>query len=198
VLFVANFYPDKINAFFAAPKRAGKAARANVVGTGASFTCGSFIRFYLEIDASTKEIHDARYQTNGCGFAIAAAEITAEKIIGRKLTDLHGLNDAEFFGEIEYELGEFSSDRKHCARIGFDAMQAAFGDFRALQIEEFAGEKALICTCFGVSEETIESVIAENHAETVEEVGAICNAGTGCGSCQFLIQELIDVHDLEF
>lgn len=192
------FYPPKINELFSAPKRTGKPERTNAVGTGASFVCGSFVRFYLEIDSSTKEIRDARYKTNGCGYAIAAAEITAEKIVGRKLTDLHGTNDAEFFGEIERELGEFSSDKKHCARICFEALQAAFGDFRALQIEEFAGEKALICTCFGVSEETIEAVIAENHAETIEEVGAICNAGTGCGSCQFLIQELIDIQNLEF
>jgi NifU-like protein len=62
----------------------------------------------------------------------------------------------------------------------------------AFQIEEFTGEKALICTCFGVSEETIERVIANNRCETVEEVSQKCNAGSGCGSCQPLIQEIID------
>ncbi len=187
-----SFYPSKINARFQNPQRAGKAAETNAVGTGASFVCGSFVRFYLEIDGQTKEIRDAKYQTNGCGFAIAAAEVLTEKIVGRKLTELHGLNHAELFGVI---ASEFTENRRHCAEICFDALHSAFGDFRALQIEEFTGEKALICTCFGVSEETIENVIAKNHAETAEEVGAICNAGTGCGSCQFLIQELIDVHE---
>jgi len=191
-----KFYPDKINALFSAPKRSGKAAKTNAVGTGASFACGSFVRVFLEIDLQTKEIREAKYKTNGCGFAIAAAEVLAEKIVGRKLTELHGLNHAEFLGEIENELGEFSADRRHCAEICFDALQAAFGDFRALQIEEFAGEKALICTCFGISEDTIQSIINENQAETVEEIGDLCNAGTGCGSCRFLIQELIDIHEL--
>jgi NifU-like protein len=191
------FYPDKINELFSAPKRTGKAAKTNAVGTGASFVCGSFVRVYLEIDAETKEIRDARYKTNGCGFTIAAAEVLAEKIVGQKLTDLHGLNHAEFLGEIESELGEFSADRRHCAEICFDALQAALTDFRALQIEEFAGEKALICTCFGISEDTIQGIISETSAETVEEVGDACNAGTGCGSCRFLIQELIDIHRLE-
>jgi NAD(P)H-nitrite reductase large subunit len=55
----------------------------------------------------------------------------------------------------------------------------------------------LICTCFGISEDTIQSVISETGAETVEAVGDACNAGTGCGSCRFLIQELIDIHQLE-
>lgn len=192
-----KFYPDKINALFFAPRRAGKAAKTNAVGTGASFVCGSFVRFYLEIDASAKEIREARYQTNGCGFAIAAAEVLAEKIVGRKLTALHGLNHAELFVRIETELGEFSATRRHCAEICFDALQSALADFRVLQLEEFTGEKALICTCFGVSEETIEQVIAETQAETVEEIGQLCNAGTGCGSCQFLIRELIDTrHDI--
>lgn len=192
-----SFYPDKINELFSAPQKAGKAAKTNAVGTGASFVCGSFARFYLEIDLQTKEIREARYKTNGCGFTIAAAEILAEKIVGQKLTELHGLNHAEFLGKIESELGEFPAHRRRCAEICFDALQAAFGDFRALQIEEFAGEKALICTCFGISEDTIQSVIGETLAETVEEVGDACNAGTGCGSCRFLIQELIDLHRLE-
>lgn len=192
-----SFYPSKINRRFQNPRNAGKARRTNAVGTGASFICGSFVRFYLEIDAATKEIRDAKYKTNGCGFAIASAEVLTEKIVGQKLTELHGLNHADLLGQIEIELDEFSANRRHCAEICFDALHAALADFRALQLEEFAGEKALICTCFGISEETIEKTIAETCAETIEEVGAICNAGTGCGSCRFLIQELLDVYERE-
>jgi len=187
-----SFYPEKINEHFAAPERVGKPPRTNAVGTGVGLVCGSFFRVFLEIDVPTKEIRDARYKTNGCGFAIAAGEVLTAKIVGRKLTELHGLNHAEFIRPIENALGEFPADKKHCAEMCFDALEGAFGDFRALQIEEFAGEKALICTCFGVSEETIERVITETRAESVEEVGAACNAGTGCGSCQFLIQEILD------
>ena len=192
-----SFSPDQINRRFAAPRRAGKAARANAAGTGAAFVCGSFVRVSLEIDAETGQIREARYQTNGCGFAVAAAEVLAERVTGRQLTDLHGLDRAEFLGEIERDLGEFSPARRHCAEICLDALQAALRDFRALRIEEFAGEKALICTCFGVSEEAIETLIAENDAASVEAVGELCHAGTGCGSCRFLIQELIDLRGLE-
>lgn len=187
-----SFYPDKIAARFAAPQRAGKSAGTNAAGTGASFVCGSFVRIFLAIDLETKEIRDAGYQTNGCGFAVAAAEVLTERIVGQKLTALHGLDHAELFRHIEAQLGAFSAARRHCVEVCFEALHAALAGFRSLQIEEFAGEKALICTCFGVSEETIEKIIAENEAETVEEIGAICHAGTGCGSCQFLIRELLD------
>ncbi len=190
-----SFYPDKINERFYAPQKAGKAEKTNTVGTGASFVCGSFVRVFLEIDAETKEIKDAKFKSNGCGFAIAAADVLAGKIVGRKLTELHGLEDLR--AEIESELDKFPEHRRRCLEICLDALNQAFADFRALQIEEFAGEKALICTCFGVSEERIEKIIAESQVETVEEVGRACNAGTGCGSCQFLIQELIDTAKAE-
>lgn len=187
-----KFYPEKISARFHAPKNAGKARQANAVGTGTGFICGSFVRLFLEIDAATKQIKDAKFKTDGCGFAIAAADFLTEKIVGRKLTELHGSRDLP--AEIERELGAYCPPRRHCLEICLDALEGAFADFRARQIEEFAGEKALICTCFGISEETVEAAIAENSLATVEAVGAICRAGRGCGSCRFLIQDLLDHH----
>lgn len=192
-----NFYPEKISERFYALKRNGKPEKTNAVGTGASFLCGTFVRFFLEIDSETKEIKDAKYKSNGCGFTIAAAEVLTEKICGKKLTELHGLENAELKTEIENALGSFPDDRTHCAAICFDAFRTALNDFRASQIEEFAGEKALICTCFGVAEEEIENVIEQNEVETIEEVTDICSAGGGCGSCRMLIQELIDIYQNE-
>lgn len=191
------FYSGKIGERFYALRNVGKAERTNAVGTGASFTCGTFVRFYLEIDIETKEIKDAKFKSNGCGFALAAADVLTENLKGKRLNELHGANNNELKQSIEAELGNFNASRQHCLEICLDALHQALNDFRAFQLEEFQGEKALICTCFGVSEETIESLITEENAASVEEIGKLCNAGTGCGSCQFLIQELIDVHWLE-
>lgn len=192
-----SFYPEKISRRFYQTNRAGKPEKTNAVGTGASFLCGTFVRFFLEIDAETKKIKDAKYKSNACGFTIAAAEVLTEHICGKKLTELHGLENEELKAGLENSLGVFPADRNHCAQICFDALHAALNDFRALQLEEFAGEKALICTCFGVSEEEIENVIEQNQIETVEEVTNVCNAGGGCGSCRMLIQELIDIYQME-
>jgi NifU-like protein len=192
-----SFYPQKINERFQNPRNGGKPENPNAVGAGASFVCGSFVRFYLRINPETKEISEAGYKTNGCGFAIAAAEILAESIVGEKLTGLHGLDTEALRAEIERKLGQFANERTQCAEICFDALHRAFSDYRARQIEEFAGEKALICTCFSVSEETIETAIDRNQIETVEEVAKVCRAGGGCGSCRFLIQEMIDIYRSE-
>ena len=127
---------------------------------------------------------------------MAAADLSAEIITGKSLTELHGLENLE--KQIEEILDEFPPPRRHCLRLAVETLHAAFNDFRSAQLEEFTGEKALVCTCFGVSEETIEKVISENRCQTVDEVSHLCNAGNGCGSCQPLIQEIIDSKTLDF
>jgi NifU-like protein len=185
-----SFYPQKVNLRFSRPENVGVVVKANATGKWVSFLCGVAVRFSLQIDEETKEIIAAKFKTNGCGFVIASADFICEKIIGQKLTGLHGLEDLE--SELKSEFEEFPEDRKHCSDICFDAVQNALAEYRTSQIEEWSGEKALICTCFGVSEERIENEIKLNNLATVEEVGDVCNAGTGCGSCQPLIQEILD------
>jgi len=189
---VAKFYSEKISDRFHAPENIGQATGANAVGTSATFVCGAVLRLSLRIEKDTKEVVEAKFKTNGCGYLIASADILAEKIVGKKLNELHGLDKNFLQARIKRELGEFSENRRHCLELCLETLQFAFADFRNSQIEEFTGEKALICTCFGISEETIENVIKENALETVEEVSETCSAGGGCGSCQPLIQEILD------
>ncbi len=133
---------------------------------------------------------DAKFKVSGCGYLIATADLLAENVINKQLNELHGLEN--FKRIIEEKLGNFPIEKTHCLNLAIETLQSAFNDFRSRKLEEFSGEKALICTCFGVSEERIEQIIGENNCETVEEVADICNAGSGCGSCRLLIQEIID------
>ena len=190
---MGKFYSEKISERFSAPKNIGSATGSNAVGTNATFVCGTVLRLSLRIEKDTKEIVEAKFKTNGCGYLIASADVLTEQIVGKKLNELHGLDKSILQERIENEIGRFSENRRHCLSLCLETLRDAFADFRAFQIEEFTGEKALICTCFGVSEETIESVIEENSLETVEEVTDICNAGGGCGSCQPLIEDILEV-----
>ncbi len=193
-----SFYPPKIHERFHSPRFAGEAENAgetentNAAGVDASFSCGSVVRFSLAINARTKEILTAKFCTNGCGYMTAAADLLAEKITGKKLVELHGLHDEVIRGWLAAELGEFPEPRQDCLNIPISALHKGLADFRARQIEEWHGEKALICTCFGVSEEAIELAIQNEGLLTVEQVTDRCNAGGGCGSCQPLIQEILD------
>ena len=188
-----SFYPPKIQQRFDSPKNSGVIACSNSAGRSASFQCGSFVAFSLRIDSDSKIVSDAGYQTNGCGYMIAAADFLVDVVKGLQLGELHGLNNDDLNSKIEAEFETRCDDRHQCVEVCIEALRAAFADYRLHRIEEFRGEKALVCTCFGVAEETIETHIHERSITTVDEITNICNAGGGCGSCRMLIQEMIDM-----
>jgi NifU-like protein len=185
-------YPEKVVERLKRLQNAQARTSGSAVGTEANFSCGSFIRFSLSIDIESNSVTDATFTSNGCGFMLAAADVLAESVRIKGLANLHGLDDGDLHKQIEQNLGVIPTGRRECLDACINALRAAFADFRSRQIEEFRGEKALICTCFGLTEETIELQIAERSLRTVEEVAQACNAGTGCGSCRMLIQEMLD------
>ena len=188
-----SFYPPAINSRCRDSAHAGSPDAANAEGTAASFVCGSFSTLSLRVDVAGT-IDDVRFRTNGCGFMTASAEVVCDWLKGKSVTDLHGLADAKLFDVVFDSLVEFPSDRLQCAEIVFEALRKAMAVHRERRVDEFRGEAALICTCFGVSEETIVEVIASNDLHEVDDVSSRCRAGSGCGSCRMLIRELIDGH----
>lgn len=50
---------------------------------------------------------------------------------------------------------------------------------------------AIVCSCFGVGENTLKEAIGSGHVKTVEEIGAKLNAGTNCGSCVPELKKLL-------
>lgn len=164
----------------------------NADAVGASFCCGAFLKISLKIDPTSSVINDAAFRSNGCGYMLAAADHLSEFLKGKRLTDLHGLNDAELYRETTRRIGTIPDERVECVETCFKALRSALAEYRSSLIREFAGEKALICTCFGITEETVEELILNNAINTVDEVSNACNAGAGCGSCRMMIQEMID------
>ena len=183
-------YPKKINELISAAAAREKLDKANAVGREAAFTCGVSIEFRLDVEKSNNLVNKAGYSTNGCGYVVAVAESLSQGISGAKLAKLEGLAVLEDF--VAAQLGESPAGRHHCFNVCFDALQDALADFRKRQIAEWNGDEALICSCFGVPESRIEDVIDAGGLSTVEDVGKECKAGTGCGSCQPLIQEILD------
>jgi bacterioferritin-associated ferredoxin len=190
-----GFYPEKIEARCASALH-GETMSGASCATAASFACGCYARFALDIDPEAAAVAAIDFRSNGCGFMIAATAVLAEAFHDTPLTDLHGLNSTDLLGRIQAALDAFPPERHQCAQIPIDALRAAFADHRARRITEFAGERALICTCFGVGEDTIEHAIDHPSVGTVDDVGSLTRAGTGCGSCQMLIQEMLDAREL--
>jgi NAD(P)H-nitrite reductase large subunit len=77
-------------------------------------------------------------------------------------------------------------------QLACEALLTAIRKYSDAARDEWNGDEALICTCFFVSEQTIEREIKQGGLTTVREVTAACNAGGGCGSCQPLIVEILE------
>jgi NifU-like protein len=162
----------------------------------ASFVCGSFVEIAIRVDEDTGVINTAVFRTNGCGYMVAAADVLCEWLAQKKLAELHGLTEGELVETVYSRLGSFPAERDQCAAIAFEALRNAMSLYRERRIEEFQGEKPLICTCFGISEDSIAEAVATNGFTEVGQVIATCRAGSGCGSCRMLIQEIIDSQDV--
>ena len=186
------FYPKAINERLVSPSNVGSDS-SSARGTAASFVCGSFVELSVTVNVESGSIESAKFRTNGCGFMIAAADALCDWLNGKTLAALHGLNDRELMSGISAQLGLFPAARAQCAAVVFAGLRNAMLVHRERRIEEFQGEKALICTCFGVTEETITAAVSEHGFTRVDQVSEAYRAGSGCGSCRFLIQELIDI-----
>lgn len=185
-------YPEAINTRLANLTHCRELLDATAEGVGVNLACGSTVRSFLLIENGGR-VADAAFRSNGCGHSRVAADVLAQWVINKRLIELHGLDDSELREIIENEIGEIRDANIACIAAAISALKDAFANFRARRREEFRGEKALICTCFGVTEERIEDLIAKSQASSVEQVTDLSGAGGGCGSCRMLIQELLDI-----
>lgn len=183
-------YPKKINDLSSSPQLDVELEQPSAVGKCAAFECGTFVEVHVRIEPESKTIEVISYKSNGCGYMIAAAESLATNYQGTRLTELHGTEEVEL--SLATKFPDLPYERRHCVATVIDAFRNTLAEYRARCVEEFRGEKALICTCFGIDEDRIVSLIATENITDVSQVTAACNAGRGCGSCRMLIQELID------
>ncbi len=161
------------------PRNVGDADEPSFTGRAASLECGAHVRFSIRVDEAQR-VSQARFRAAGCHVLIAAASILTEQITGLTTAEAATLDVAD----------------SNCAALARDALLDAIREYSNAAREDWAGDEALICTCFFVSERTIEREINSRGLTTVAEVTKACNAGGGCGSCHQLIQEILLTNDL--
>ncbi len=118
---------------------------------------------------------------------IAAADEMLDHLNGCDITVTGG-----FETEFQDRVSELPAERRQCVAVVCEAIRAALADRRLRLMDEFNGDDALICTCFGVGEMRVRKAIRREALDTVDEVAAATNAGSGCGSCRMLLQEILD------
>lgn len=182
-----SFYPSRIQEHFDRPRNAGDVEGADAKGEAGSLRCGAVLRLTLKVDPARQTITDARFKALGCGFLIACASALTGTIKELPISKAAVLSEEAIIGWFD----GLPVEKLHCAALCREALHLALADYHSARQEEWMGDEALICTCFGVSEKSIERVIRMRSLRTIKQVTVACNAGGGCGSCHLLIEDIL-------
>ena len=171
------------------PKNVGDAREPSFVGRTASFQCGALLRISQQVDESQR-IVEAKFKAAGCSVMVASAALLTEQVSG--MTTAQAATLGQQPAVLMAQLGSVETEPTDCAQLACDALLGAIREYSDAIRDSWEGDQALICTCFGVSEKTIEREIQVKGLRTVNEVTRACNAGAGCRSCYPLIEDILE------
>lgn len=117
-------YSDKVMDHFQHPRNVGKLPDADGVGEVGNAKCGDIMKIYLKIDNDI--ITDVKFNTFGCGSAIASSSMATEMIKGKPVDEALKLTNKA----VTEALDGLPPHKIHCSVLAEEAVQAAIADYR--------------------------------------------------------------------
>lgn len=118
-------YTDTVMDHFMHPRNVGEIENASGVGEVGNAKCGDIMKMYLDVDPETQVIKDVKFETFGCGSAIASTSIATEMIKGKTIDEALKLTNKQ----VVDALGGLPAYKLHCSVLAEESIKAAVKDY---------------------------------------------------------------------
>ena len=116
-------YSEKVMDHFRNPRNVGVIENADGVGEVGNAKCGDIMKMYLKIDDGV--ITDVKFETFGCGSAIASSSMATEMIKGKPVSEALGLTNKA----VAEALDGLPAHKMHCSVLAEEAIKNALKDY---------------------------------------------------------------------
>ena len=120
-------YSEKVMDHFRNPRNVGVIEDANGIGAVGNAKCGDIMRMYLKIDDDV--ISDVKFETFGCGSAIASSSMATEMIKGKPVEEVAQLTNKA----VAEALDGLPDYKMHCSVLAEEAIKSALDDYYSRQ-----------------------------------------------------------------
>ena len=137
-------YSENVMDHFRNPRNLGKMDDADGIGEVGNAKCGDIMKMYIKVKDGI--IEDVKFNTFGCGSAIASSSMATEMIKGKSIDDALELSNKA----VVEALDGLPTHKIHCSVLAEEAVKAAVKDYYdkngiAYDIEKFAPGSCPTC-----------------------------------------------------
>ncbi|RJO62104.1 Fe-S cluster assembly scaffold protein NifU [candidate division WS5 bacterium] len=126
-------YSKEVMDHFMNPRNVGEIKDASGVGEKGNPTCGDIMKMYIKVNQRSKGknqkeeyIEDIKFQTFGCGAAVATSSMITEMVKGKMLDEAERITNAQ----VAEALGGLPPIKMHCSNLAANALQDAIKDYK--------------------------------------------------------------------
>ncbi|MHB1314789.1 MAG: Fe-S cluster assembly scaffold protein NifU [Christensenellales bacterium] len=117
-------YSEKVMDHFSNPRNVGVIENADGIGEVGNARCGDIMKMFIKVEGDT--IVDIKFQTFGCGAAIATSSMATEMVKGKTLDEALSVTNKA----VAEALDGLPPVKMHCSVLAEDGIKAAIEDYK--------------------------------------------------------------------
>jgi len=117
-------YSEKVMEHFMNPRNVGVLEDANGIGEVGNPRCGDIMKMYIKVEDNI--IKDIKFQTFGCGAAVATSSMVTEMVKGKSLDEALKITNQQ----VAEALDGLPPLKMHCSNLAEQGIKAAIEDFK--------------------------------------------------------------------